>query len=67
MTFRQKVKQTEAYKSLSKMAQMIVRNRNNIKYLEHGYNVATYQGYKTWEQISNFSYRNRAIIKEMVL
>lgn len=66
MRFREKIKKTKSYKSLSFIQRKMIINRNNIIQIESGYNVAKNLGFDQWEKQGNFSQMNKGVIKELV-
>lgn len=62
---RQKVISTDAYKSMSKIQQIMAKKRNNIKAIEHALNVIENVGFAQWEKQSNSNYLNKLIINEL--
>ena len=62
---RNMITETTAYGGLSKMLQNITRNRNNVKAIENGFNVAMAKGYEAWVSVTQSNYANREIIKEL--
>ena len=65
-SFRDRIRATETFKGLGDVAKKITLARNNTAYIHHGYTVAKNIGYKKWEKQSNYNYRNREIIKEIL-
>lgn len=65
-TFRQQVEATQAFQNLSPIQQNIAGQKQNIKLLENGYNVAMNKGYDYWADNFNQCERNKSIVKELI-
>ncbi len=65
-SFRQKIMETNAYKSWIPVLQKIAMSRNNINHVKHGFTVAGNIGYKKWESQCGFNQRNKDLIKELL-
>lgn len=60
------VKETEAYKGLSKMLQKMVVSRNNMKNaIQHGVSVVNNIGFDAWDKQTTSRPHNRLIIQEL--
>lgn len=64
--FRDRVKETTAYKVLNKTIQSIIKTRNNFNHLEHGYNVAKHKGFERFDNEHNHAWFNKNIIEELI-
>jgi hypothetical protein len=64
---RDQIRETDAYKNLTKIQKVVFLNRNNFKVLEHGVNLANYKGLEAFEKEHNFTWHNKEIIKELLL
>lgn len=65
MLTTERVKQTDAFKSLTKTMQSIVRSYNNIKLIQNGISIVGYKGFELFEKEHNYSWVNLMIIKEL--
>lgn len=65
LSFREKVKQTESFKSWGKVVQKVTLSRNNMNHIEHGLTVAKNIGYMKWEKQCQFNNRNKELVKEL--
>ena len=63
---RQQIMATEMYQGLSPILQSMTLRRGSVLKIENGVNVAMNIGYEKWEKQSDFLYRNRMIVKEIV-
>lgn len=61
-----KVKSTNAFKKLSKVQQIIISKRVNVKHIENGVNVAINIGFEQWDKQSQFNFNNKEIVKELI-
>lgn len=60
------VKNTEYYKSLSRTQKEIVKTWNNIKAINHGFELAKTKSFEELEKTYNFNRNNLEIIKELI-
>lgn len=63
--FRQKIKGTEAYQSMSKLQKTVSTMRSNVKAIEHSLKVVENVGFDQWSKQTQSNYLNRLIIKEL--
>jgi len=64
---REQVRETDAFKKLTKIQQFLMLSGNNFKTLENGINIANYKGFELFEKEHNFTWHNKEIIKELLL
>lgn len=64
--FKEEIKETKTYKSLTKFLKTFTLKRNSIKILEHGVTVATNIGYEKWEKQSNYHWRHKEIVNDIL-
>ena len=64
--FKYLIKETDAYKKLNSIQKEIIMKRQNRLVIENGYEVAKNIGVEKWEKQSNFNYRNKGIIMELI-
>lgn len=65
-SMRIKIQETETYQGLQPIVQKIMMTRNNVKHIEHGFVVAQNIGLTKWKKQSNYTWRNIAIIEELL-
>lgn len=63
---KDKVKNTKAFQSRSKIQQRIIAKRKNVLSIEHAINVIKNIGYVKWHKQSNYSHNNILIIDELL-
>ena len=63
---KERVKDTQSFKSLSVIGQKLFLKRNNLVSIEHALNVIEHIGFDEWERISNYTYRNILVIKDLI-
>ena len=64
---KERVKETETFKDLSPIGQKLFIKKNNLVLIDHALKVIDNQGYEYWNEISNYSHRNKSVIDELVL
>jgi hypothetical protein len=63
---KERVKDTQSFKSLSVIGQRLFLKRNNLASIEHALTVIENIGFEDWERISNYTYRNILVIKDLL-
>lgn len=62
---REKILNSETYKSLSFVQKATLTKKNNIKIIEHDLNVIKNITFENWEKKYQTTYLNKLIIKEL--
>ncbi len=65
-SFRERVKNSETFKSWSPVVQKISMTRNNLKVINDGLTIAENVGIKKFEKEFNYHARNVELIKELM-
>lgn len=65
-SFRSEIEDTEIFKSLGPVLKKITLTRNVTKLIEHGVVMVENIGYKKWEKQSDYNWRNKEIVKQIV-
>lgn len=60
------VKNTSYFKSLSRTQQEVIKSWNNIKVINHGFELAQWKTFEELEKQHNFNQHNLEIIKELI-
>ena len=63
---KERVKDTQSFKSLSVIGQKLFLKRNNLVSIEHALTVIENIGFDEWERISNYPYRNILVIEDLL-
>jgi len=63
---KERVKETQTFKSLSKIGQKLFMKKTNLVKIDHALKVIGNIGFDEWERISNYSYRNILVIKDLL-
>ena len=62
---RDKIKQTEHFKSFPKFRKSIFLKSNNIRQIQLALNIIDAIGFEKWNQQSGYNYNNKAVVKEL--
>ncbi len=62
---RDKIKETESFKSLSTIRQEMTLNRVNVNYINNGINILKNIGLEQWKSTTSYSNTNQEIIIEI--
>lgn len=60
------IKDTNTYKNLSRMMQIIVVKRNNALIIENGVKVSKNIGYDNWIKQTHYNWANKCIVKDIL-
>ncbi len=63
--YREKIKGTDAYQSMTKLQKTVSTMRNNVKAIENNLKVVENIGFDQWSKQTQSNYLNRLIVKEI--
>lgn len=66
MNIKEKIEQTQTFKSLNSVQRTLTLQKTNVQHIEHGVNVAKNIGFTKWERICQFTDRNKNIVKQII-